>query len=97
MLRQLTRLSPEELRAQLIEQIYKYNGLTQPETSLIARRALSWLFKKTRVDLIAQANRVRGKKGSILRKITVQRTGQALAQPPDVDGLIENAQAYRVL
>ena len=97
MLERLRRETPDALRANLLQQIEAHGGAQRPETHLRKRRALAWLYRTTGFDIVTLLNRLQGRRGSVLPRITRMRTGADLPEPPNIEGLIARADTFRVI
>lgn len=85
------------LRARLLAQVEEHEGAAPRER----RRARLWaagaFYRLTGADPLALALRLRGGRGAVLRRITRERTGTDLPEPPDLPALVAQAPAFRVL
>lgn len=85
------------IRTDTLQQIEHHGGMQQFETRLWKRRAAGWLYETAGIDGIAILNRLRGRKGSVLRRITKERTGTDLPEPPDIADLTARAESFRIV
>ncbi|MDX1439613.1 MAG: glycosyltransferase [Rubricoccaceae bacterium] len=87
----------EDIRADVVRQIEAHGGAEQPEKHLLLRSIAAGFYGTVGFDVVPLLVRLRGGKGSILRRIAKQRTGADLPEPPDINELIANAESFRIL